>query len=201
MSGGKGGSNTTTQEASIPAYIEHYAKQNLQRAAEVAQLGYQPYYGPDVAALTPFQLAAMDNNRAAAGAFGMAAPAVNTLMDAPTEYAGGVRGYSSGPIFDRALAEYIARHPEQAARYDALFGNTVAPYVAPVAAAPPQNATIFSSDGDNKTDRSGHTVHVWNAPLNAIDALDPSNTAGATDGGWGSHPDDGWSDYSSKEFK
>ena len=199
MSGGKSGASTTTQESSIPAYIEHYAKQNLHRASQVAQLGYQPYYGPDVAALTPFQLAAMDNNRAAANAFGMAAPAVNTLMDAPTEYAGGVRGYSSGPIFDQALAEYIARHPEQAARYDALFGNVVAPYVEPVA-PPPQNANTFSSDGDNKTDRSGHTVHVWNAPLNAIDALDPSNTAGATDGGGGSHPDDGWSEYAG-EFK
>lgn len=199
MSGGKSGSSTTTQESTIPAYIEHYAKQNLHRAAQVAQLGYQPYYGPDVAALTPFQLAAMDNNRAAAGAFGMAAPAVNTLMDAPTEYAGGVRGYSSGPIFDQALAEYMARHPEQAARYDALFGNVVVPYVEPVA-APPQNANTSSSDGDSKTDTSGHTVHVWNAPLNAIDALNSSNTAGATDGGWGSHPDDGWSDYAG-EFK
>jgi len=199
MSGGKSGSSTTTQESTIPAYIEHYAKQNLHRAAQVAQLGYQPYYGPDVAALTPFQLAAMDNNRAAANAFGMAAPAVNTLMDAPTEYAGGVRGYSSGPIFDQALAEYMARHPEQAARYDALFGNVVVPYVEPVA-PPPQNANTSSSDGDSKTDTSGHTVHVWNAPLNAIDALDPSNTAGATDGGWGSHSNDGWSEYAG-EFK
>lgn len=201
MSGGKSGSSTTTQESSIPEYIEHYAKQNLHRAAQVAQLGYQPYYGPDVAALTPFQLAAMDNNRAAANAFGMAAPAVNTLMDAPTEYAGGVRGYSSGPIFDQALAEYIARHPEQAARYDALFGNVVAPYVEPVVKTQRIAQNTAGAEQDNYTNREGYTTHVWNAPLNAIDTLDPSNTAGATDGGWGSHPDDGWSDYSSKEFK
>lgn len=200
MSGGKSGSSTTTQESSIPAYIEHYAKQNLHRAAQVAQLGYQPYYGPDVAALTPFQLAAMDNNRAAAGAFGMTAPAVNTLMDAPTEYAGGVRGYSSGPIFDAALSEYIARHPEQAARYDALFGNAVAPYVAPVAAAPPQAVVNPGAGQDNYTDTSGHTTMVFGGPMNAIDVLDPANTAGATDGGWGSHSADGWSEYAG-EFK
>lgn len=198
MSGGKGG--TETQQAAIPAYIEHYAKQNLHRAAQVAQLGYQPYYGPDVAALTPFQHAAMDNNRAAAGAFGMAAPAVNTLMDAPTEYAGGVQGYSSGPIFDAALAEYIARHPEQAARYNALFGNAVAPYVAPVAAALPQAVVNPGAEQDNFTDTSGHTTYVFGGPMNAIDTLDPSNTAGATDEGWGSHSADGWSEYAG-EFK
>ena len=199
MSGGKGG--TETQQATIPAYIEHYAQQNLQRAAQVAQLGYQPYYGPDVAALTPFQHAAMDNNRAAAGAFGLAAPAVNTLMDAPTEYAGGVRGYSSGPIFDAALAEYIARHPEQAARYDALFGNAVAPYVAPVAPVVQYAAPPRSGGGDETMqDDSWQTTYQFGGPMNAIDALSPTNTAGATDGGWGSNSADGWSEYAG-EFK
>jgi len=193
MSGGKGG--TETQKTTIPEYINHYAQKNLQRAAEVAQLGYQPYYGPDVAALTPMQLAAMDNNRAAASAFGMAAPTVNTLMDAPTEYAGGVRGYSSGPIFDQALAEYIARHPEQAARYNALFGNTVAPYVAPIAPAATvaQRQNMDSDDPFFDGERMSYQVVD---PMNVMQ----ENFGTSANETWGSHPDDGWTEYS-KEFK
>ena len=120
MSGGKGGTQTT--ETTIPKYIERYAQQNLERAAQVARLGYQPYYGPDVAAMTPLQEAAMDNNASAANAFGLAAPTRSNMMDAPTEYANGVRGYSSQPIYQNAVDDYTNANPEQAAQYNALFG-------------------------------------------------------------------------------
>ena len=160
MAGGKGG--TETSEGKIPAYIEHYAKQNLQRAAEVAQLGYQPYYGPDVAAMTPLQEAAMGNNESAANAFGMATPTQNSAMGAPTEYANGVRGYSSQPIYQNAVDDYTAANPEQAAQYNALFGNTVEPYEPPV---PPQYADPTGGGGgggdgqDNYTNFSSNTTY------------------------------------------
>ena len=96
MSGGKGGGRTTTTE--IPAYIEDAAKSNLALADRISNIGYTPYYGPDVAAFSPMQDAAFQNTQDAASAFGM-----NTgegrFMPEPTEFAGGAMGYSSAPIF------------------------------------------------------------------------------------------------------
>ena len=114
MSGGKGGSTTSSVE--IPEYIERAAQENLNRAQAIAQMGYVPYYGPDVAALTPMQEAAMQNVAGAAGACGLATPtgAGITGMPAATEYAGGIRGYSSAPMFEQAQAELAARRPAQA---------------------------------------------------------------------------------------
>jgi hypothetical protein len=160
MSGGKGG--TQTQETTIPAYIEHYAQQNLQRAAQVAQLGYQPYYGPDVAALTPLQEAAMENNASAANAFGLAVPTQNSLMDAPTVYANGVRGYSSQPIYQDAVDAYTAANPEQAAQYNALFGNTVEAYRPPAPAIQYAGPAERSGGGEGADMSADHTTYQFN---------------------------------------
>jgi hypothetical protein len=174
MSGGKGG--TQTQQTTIPEYINHYAKQNLQRAAQVGQLGYQPYYGPDVAALTPLQETAMENNASAANAFGLAVPTQNSLMDAPTEYANGVRGYSSQPIYQDAVDAYTEANPEQAAQYNALFGNTVEAYRPPAPAiqyAGPATAAVGGGEGADMS--ADHTTYQFNQPLNAIPELGPVN--------------------------
>jgi len=126
MSGGKGGSETTKTE--IPAWIRDPAIRNLARAEAVQRIPYMPYYGPDVAAFTPAQNAAFDQNIGAAEAFGLLAP--NTLtatsgMPAPTEWAGGFTGYSSQPMYEQALAELKAKQPGAVAQYDALFGGNV----------------------------------------------------------------------------
>ena len=132
MSGGKGGSQTTKVE--VPQYIEDAAKANLARADEIAQIGYTPYYGPDVAAFTPMQQASFQNTADAAGAFGMAAPAsqqdIYGGMGAPTTYAGGVRGYSSAPMYEQSVSELQRQRPGQ---YDALM----APFINPVTGADP----------------------------------------------------------------
>lgn len=175
MSGGKGG--TQTQETTIPEYINHYAQQNLQRAAQVGQLGYQPYYGPDVAALTPLQETAMENNASAANAFGLAVPTQNSLMDAPTVYANGVRGYSSQPIYQDAVDAYTAANPDQAAQYNALFGNTVEAYRPPAPAiqyAGPATSAGGGGEGPDNDD-DYHTTYKFNQPLNAIPELGPVN--------------------------
>ena len=175
MSGGKGG--TQTQETTIPEYINHYAQQNLQRAAQVGQLGYQPYYGPDVAALTPLQETAMENNASAANAFGLAVPTQNSLMDAPTEYANGVRGYSSQPIYQDAVDAYTAANPEQAAQYNALFGNTVEAYRPPAPAIHCAGPATSAGGGGDETmqDDSWQTTYQFNQPMNAIPELGPVN--------------------------
>jgi hypothetical protein len=143
--GGKGGQSTT--EVKIPEWLETAARGNIGRAENVAGLGYTPYYGPDVAAMTPMQTAAGQGINTAAGAFGLGSGELSMGMPAPQTFAGGVQGYSSGGLYDEALAELQRRAPGQ---YDAItgmfinpqtgaaplsFGSGVSP-MAPMAAAP-----------------------------------------------------------------
>ena len=115
MAGGKGGS--TTSSVQIPEYIEKAAQRNLNKAEKISQLGYVPYYGPDVAAFTPMQQAAFQNTADTASAFGMAAPTsqqdIMGGMPAPTQYAGGVQGYSSAPLYQQSVDELARQRPAQ----------------------------------------------------------------------------------------
>jgi hypothetical protein len=91
MSGGKGGSTTST--VTVPQYIEDAAKANLAKAEEISKIGYTPYYGPDVAAFNPMQQAGFQNTAGMADAFGLAGGGTGMEgMPAPTTYAGGVQG-------------------------------------------------------------------------------------------------------------
>jgi len=111
--GGKGGS--TTSETKIPAWLQDAAKKNLAKADAVSELGYMPYYGPDVAAFSPTQEAAWANTNQAANAFGTAAP-VSSGMPAASTYAGGVTGYGSSGLYDQAIAEFVNANPAQGLR-------------------------------------------------------------------------------------
>jgi len=121
MSGGKGGSQT--QAVEIPKWIEEPATRNLARAEAAQQIGYMPYFGPDLAAFNPTQTAAMQADIGAAQAFGLVPEGMTALqgMPAPTEFAGGMMGYSSAPLYEQALAELESRRPGQVAAYDRLF--------------------------------------------------------------------------------
>jgi hypothetical protein len=123
MSGGKGGGSTS--EVTIPEYIEKAAQRNLNKAEGISQIGYTPYYGPDVAAFTPMQQAAFQNTADASSAFGMAAPTsqqdIMGGMGAPTTYANGVSGYSSQPMFEESLAELGRQRPGQKDYIDSFF--------------------------------------------------------------------------------
>ena len=118
MAGGKGGSTTSTVE--VPQYIEDAARRNLERADLISKIGYVPYFGPDVAAFTPQQEAAFAGTQQLAGAFG-APTAANIGVPAPQTFAGGVRGYSSAPMFEQAQFELGRRRPAQKAFIDSLF--------------------------------------------------------------------------------
>lgn len=122
MSGGKGGSQTTQVE--IPQWLENAAQANLAQGRDVSRIGYTPYYGPDVAGLTPTQMAARSNINQAAQAFGMQG-IQDSALGAPTTYAGGVQGYSSGSLYDQAVNELAARRPGQ---YAAIQKNFIDPY-------------------------------------------------------------------------
>ena len=125
MSGGKGGSTSSSVE--IPEYIEKAAQRNLNKAERISQLGYVPYYGPDVAAFTPMQQASFQNTANVANAFGMGAPTSQSDimggMPTPTQYAGGVSGYSSAPIYEQSLDQLAMQRPAQKSYMDSFFIN------------------------------------------------------------------------------
>ena len=138
MAGGKGG--TQTSEITIPDYIEDAARRNLAKAEDISRIGYVPYYGPDVAAFTPMQEASFQQTADVASAFGLAAPTAEADimggMPAPTQYAGGVRGYSAAPMYEQAVSELAAQRPAQAEylqRFfiDPLTGQAAAGYGQP----------------------------------------------------------------------
>ena len=127
MSGGKGGS--TTSSVTIPEYIEEAARRNLAKAEGISQIGYVPYYGPDVAAFTPFQQAGFQQTADVASAFGLASPTAQADvmggMAPPTQYAGGVSGYSAAPMYEQSVAELAARRPAQKEFIDSFFIDPV----------------------------------------------------------------------------
>jgi len=133
MSGGKGGSTTSTVE--VPQYIEDAARRNLERADLISKIGYVPYFGPDIAAFSPQQEAAFAGTQQLAGAFG-----TPTTMDmgvpAPQTFAGGVRGYSSAPMFEEAMDEFGRRRPAQKAFIDSLFIDPFSGAFTPISTTP-----------------------------------------------------------------
>jgi hypothetical protein len=125
MSGGKGGS--TTSSVKIPKWLEDAAKENIARANTVANIGSTPYYGPDVAAMTPMQIASNQGVASSANAFGLPGGELSMGvegMPAPQTFSGGLQGYSSGGLYDQALQELQTRRPGQ---YDAITGMFINP--------------------------------------------------------------------------
>tara|TARA_R110002153_G_C13085295_1_gene474851 strand:+ start:114 stop:536 length:423 start_codon:yes stop_codon:yes gene_type:complete len=130
MSGGKGGSTTST--TSIPKWLEDASKANLEKANEIAQLGPMRNYGPSVAAFNPTQTAGFQNTADLASAFGMNAPTdVMAGMPQAQDFGGGVMGYSAAPIVDQQLASLQQNAPDQAAAYSDLFMDPGGPGLFP----------------------------------------------------------------------
>lgn len=122
-----GGSKTTS--VTIPKWLEDAARGNIARAEEVSRIGYAPYYGPDVAGLTPGNMASMRGTANMASAFG--APSYDPTQGMPVagDY-GGMSAYSAGPMYDAALEELRRRQPDTYAKLMAPFANQT-PAVAP----------------------------------------------------------------------
>ena len=117
------GSRETSQ--SIPKWLEDATKANLEKARLTGEIGYMPYYGPQVAALSPMQQSAMQNTMGAMSAFGMAPVGAQYQSSLPeTITMGGVTGYGSGDLYDQAIAELGRRDPAQMERYKRAMTST-----------------------------------------------------------------------------
>ena len=163
-----GGKQTSTQ--SMPPWMQAAAQDNIARAADISRIGYVPYQGPDVAALTPQQIAAMNNTNATAQAFGMGGG--DLALPQATQYAGGVSGYSSYPMYQNAVN---AIDPEQRGQIDGLFG---APVVEPA----------MVGQGFNQ----GYVGNSIDQPNGGADPWDPAITSQGTFRGTGIFDGDGF---------
>ena len=123
--GGKGGSSTQAQE--IPDWMKEPAIRNIGRAEQLQQVGYQPFYGLDVAAPNQTQMAAGQMNIDAAQAFGMLPQGQQNLTAfsgmPQAQTVGGVTGYSSAPMYEQAVQAGAQANPTQAEIYNTLFGS------------------------------------------------------------------------------
>lgn len=116
-----GGSKST--EVKIPEWLEDAGKEALARSRDVSRIPYAAYYGPDVAAMTPMQVAAMRGTNQMAEAFGSPTADVTAGMPTAQDY-GGMSAYSAGPMYDAALAELERRQPGTYNAIMAQFGGT-----------------------------------------------------------------------------
>lgn len=157
MSGGGGKGGSQTSQVKIPKWVEQASQQNLDRANEIAQIGYTPYYGPDVAAFNPMQEAAFGNTGQAAGAFGLSGGGLTGMEGMPQaqDFGGGLLGYSSAPIFEQSLDAFAQARPGQAQAMGNLFIDPITG--APTQGGQPmqqaQNPQGFSGGGGGGSDR------------------------------------------------
>jgi hypothetical protein len=119
------GGGSQTQKTEIPQWLEDASRENIAMGNQVAGLGYVPYFGPDVAAFTPMQQASFQNTGQAANAFGMAGGGMTGMEGMPQaqQFAGGVSGYSSAPMFQETMAALEANNPGQFAAIQNMFIN------------------------------------------------------------------------------
>ena len=119
------GGGNQTNKTEIPQWLEDASRENIAMGNQVAGLGYVPYYGPDVAAFTPMQQASFQNTGQAANAFGMAGGGMTGMEGMPQaqQFAGGVSGYSSAPMFQETMAALEANNPGQFAAIQNMFIN------------------------------------------------------------------------------
>ena len=123
--GGKGGSQTAA--TTIPDWVKNPSVRNIARAEQAQQIGYQPWYGLDVAAPNETQRAAGQMNIGTAQAFGMMPQGYENMTAfsgmPETQTIGGVTGYSSAPQFEAGVEAAKQADPTQAQIYDTLFGR------------------------------------------------------------------------------
>ena len=177
MSGGKGGSQTSAVQ--VPDWIKGPSERNLARAEHAASIGYTPYYGPDVAAMTPMQQASMGNTNQAAQAFGMQGVADPMAgMPQAQDYGNGMMGYSSGGMYDQALAELAQRRPAQ---YMANAGMFIDPMTG-------DQAVSFGQAGIKVNEQAKISMPTGDGGYQAMPTQSDSGYQAGTGNPFGSNP-------------
>ena len=122
----------------------------IARAMELYKRGPTPNVGIDVVAINDAEKAALQNVNAAANAFGLQGASTMPFEGMEVIEQGGLRGYSSYPVFLDNMKRLKELRPAQYAEmsklagYDMITGEPIAPPPAPVAAG-----SSYSSNNDD----------------------------------------------------
>lgn len=108
-----GSKSTTVQENKIPRYLEEAGQLAVEEAEKIKEMGYLPYFGPEVAAINPYEQAMAQNVGGMASAYGLAAPAAMDMSGVSTATSGGVTGYTTAPAYFAALERLKETRPDQ----------------------------------------------------------------------------------------
>jgi hypothetical protein len=108
-----GSKSTTVQENKIPRYLEEAGQLAVEEAKKIKEMGYLPYFGPEVAAINPYEQAMAQNVGSMASAYGLAAPAAMSMSGVDTATSGGVTGYTTAPAYFAALERLRETRPDQ----------------------------------------------------------------------------------------
>jgi len=108
-----GSKSTTVQENKIPRYLEEAGQLAVEEAKKIKEMGYLPYFGPEVAAINPYEQAMAQNVGSMASAYGLAAPAAMDMSGVGTATSGGVTGYTTAPAYFAALERLKETRPDQ----------------------------------------------------------------------------------------
>ena len=93
--------------------MEEAGKLAVEEAKKIKEMGYLPYFGPEVAAINPYEQAMAQNVGGMASAFGMAAPAALDMSGVDTATSGGLTGYTTAPAYFSALERLRETRPDQ----------------------------------------------------------------------------------------
>lgn len=93
--------------------MEEAGKLAVEEAKKIKEMGYLPYFGPEVAAINPYEQAMAQNVGGMASAFGLAAPAAMSMSGVDTATSGGITGYTTAPAYFAALERLKETRPDQ----------------------------------------------------------------------------------------
>lgn len=154
-----GSKSTTVQENKIPRYLEEAGQLAVEEAKKIKEMGYLPYFGPEIAAINPYEQAMAQNVGGMASAFGLAAPAAMDMSGVSTATSGGVSGYTTAPAYFAALERLKETRPDQyeffanLGRFDPITGAANPNYnpkpTNPLLAAAGLGGGIFGGGGDD----------------------------------------------------
>jgi hypothetical protein len=118
------GSKAGSSSQKIPGYLRDFQERNIARGEGIADIGYLPYTGPEIAAVNPWEEAVNQGVIDQSAAFNMAAPegTIASRMPETVGGEGGVpAGYSSYGTFQQAVNELQNVAPEFEQRYREQF--------------------------------------------------------------------------------
>ena len=127
------GGSSSTESRQIPDYLTDANKLAISRINQIYEAGRMPYTGIDVVAINPAERAAMDQANMAAAAFGMPTATADPFSGMDVIESGGLRGYSSYPIYLDDMKRLKEQRPDQYAAlarqsgFDPITGQALAP--------------------------------------------------------------------------